>query len=247
MTYRFRAAAAAAALLAAGCGGSGSSAGIPAGGSAVSVRFVEGAPVLETLVNGVPTSIGAAYLTVDGATIAPAFRYGDVTPFVARPAGVQSVEARDSLGYSVGPLKTAALTAGKTYTAVVAGTYPNYRALAFAEPAGSGEASLAVYEASPAYPAADFGTFRASSGNGFKKLGSVRLGSVAAVSLGKAVSNLGAYAGKGSVPIGTLTVRQVDQFDGRNALPFHAASRFSVFVLDPAEGSGGPLFGSLDR
>ncbi|HEU5479276.1 MAG TPA: DUF4397 domain-containing protein [Candidatus Tumulicola sp.] len=247
MTHKFRAVAAAAALLAAGCGGSGSSAAIPGDSNRISVRFVEGAPVLETLVNGVPTSIGEAYLAVDAETIASSFPYGDVTPFVTRPAGVQSIEARDSLGYSVGPLKTDALPAGKSYTVVVAGTYPNYRALAFLETAGDGGASLAVYEASPAYPVADFGTFRASRGNGFKKLGSVRLGNVAAVSLGRTVANLGAYAGKGTVPIGTLTVRAVNQFDQRNALPFHSASRFSIFLLDPAAGSGGPLFGSLDQ
>lgn len=209
---------------------------------------MEGAPLLETLVGGVPTGLGTAYLAVDGRTVASSFPYGNVTPFVSLPAGTASVEALDSLGYSVGPLSTGALTAGKSYTVIVVGSYPSYRALAFAEPATGKGATMAVYQASPSLPSVDFGRFRASKSDDFAKLGSVRFGDVAAASLGTSVTNLGGYAGKGITPLpnGTLLPRQIDEFDARNALPFHAASRLSLFVVDPAASGLGPVFGSLD-
>lgn len=213
------------------------------------MRFVEGAPLLETLVNGVPTGLGLAYLAVDGRTVASSFNYGSVTPFVTLPAGAASVEALDSLGYSVGPLTTTTMVAGKSYTVIVVGSYPSYRALAFAEPAPSDGATLAIYEASPALPSVDFGRFAASKSNGFVKLGSAHLGEIATASLGKSATNVGGYVGKGvsPVPNGTLVPHQIDEFDGRNALPYHAASRLSLFVVDPSGSGLGPVFGSLDQ
>ena len=53
----------------------------------VTVRFADGAPSLETLINGVPADIGAAYLQVNGKTVASSFDYGTLTPFVTLPAG----------------------------------------------------------------------------------------------------------------------------------------------------------------
>jgi hypothetical protein len=212
------------------------------------VRFIEGAPNLETIINGVPQSIGAAYLSVDGATISSQFPYGEISQYTSLPAGVHAVEARSVSGYFVGPLKTDALQGGKSYTVIVLGSYPNYRAVAYEDPANDKNASLAVYEASPAFPTVDFGEFRAAQHSGFKRLGTVRLESVAAVSLGHGASDFGAYAGRGAVPLpnGALTIAQVDTFDSNNRLPFNNASRFSLFVLDPAPNAG-PVFGSLDR
>jgi hypothetical protein len=236
----------------AGCGaagGSSPSAVLPQAG-AVQVRFVEGAPSLEAIVNGTPTDLGAAYLRVNGQTVASTFPYGSVTPFSPVSAGVLAVEALDGLGYSVGPLKTPPLAAGKRYSVAVVGTYPRYRALAFEEPSGADGATLAVYAASPQFPSADFGKFRASSRSDFIKLGSVRFGSVAAVGLAETVSNFGAYVGTGTTPIsgGALTLSSVDPFDAHDALPFHNAARASLFLLDPQPGTGsGPVFGSLDR
>ena len=115
------------------------------------MRFAEGAPFLETLINGVPTDIGQAYLQVDGATVASTFTYGTVTQFSATSAGTHSLRALDELGYAVGPLKTPALSAGGRYTLALVGAYPNYRVLAFAEPSGDG-AQLSLYEASPSIP-----------------------------------------------------------------------------------------------
>ena len=97
-------------------------------------------------------------------------------------------------------------------------------------------------------PQADFGRFRASSHSDFKQVGSARLGDVATVSLGKSVSDFGAYAGKLSKPIGAFTLAQIDAFDSHNVLPFHAATRLSLFLFDAKSGSSiGPVFGSLDR
>ncbi len=216
------------------------------------MRFVEGAPSLETLINGVPTDIGtSAYLTVNGATVATSFLYGSRTPFVPVPAGVLSLTALDSLGFAVGPVKTtAALTAGKSYTVVLLGAYPNYHALTYEEPASTGNAVLALYEASPSFPTADFGRFSASSRSNFKKLGTARLGSVVTVSLGTSVSDLGGYVGKGTKPLfnGTVTPSSIDAFDTSNALPFNNANRLSLFVFDPKPGSSiGPVIGSLDQ
>jgi hypothetical protein len=235
--------------LVAGCGGgsSGATSTMPAQPGTVAVRFAEGAPSLEALVNGVPTDIGAAYLQVDGHTVASSFLYGTLTSFVTLPAGAHSLKALDTLGYFVGPLKTASLAGGGRYTLVVVGSYPNYSVLAFAEPKSSG-AQFSFYEASPSVPFADFGSFQASNHSNFKKLGSAHLGSVATVSLGKSVSNFGGYVGPAGAPLGALTPSQIDSFDSHNALPFHAAARLSLFLFDPKTGStSGPVFGSLDR
>jgi hypothetical protein len=215
------------------------------------VRFVEGAPVLEALVNGAPTDIGDAYLTVNGATVATSFPYGARTPFVPVPAGTLSLVALDSLGYAVGPIKTpASLSAGKSYTVVLVGAYPAYHALIFAEPASSSDAAMAVYEASPSFPSADFGRFTASSRSNFKKLGNARFGNLVQVTLGNSVTNFGGYVGTSTRPLpnGAVTPASVDGFDVNNALPFNNAARLSLFVFDPKPGSAsGPVFGSLDQ
>ena len=236
------------AVASAGCGGSGSSysAVPPTKAQTVTVRFVDGAPVLEALVNGVPTDIGAAYLQADGQTVTSSFSYGTMSSFTTTlPPGVRSLKALDTTGYFVGPLKTPALASGKRYTLIVVGTYPNYRVLAFEEPTGAG-AQLSLYEASPSVAAADFGSFSASSHSNFRKLGSAHLGGVATVSLGKSVSDFGGYVAVGSNQIGALTLAQIDSFDSRNALPFHRAARLSLFLFDPKPGSNGPVFGSID-
>jgi hypothetical protein len=237
-------------LALAACGGSSSStsSALPSEGASVRVRFVEGAPFLETPINGVPTDIGQAYLQVDGATVASTFTYGTVTQFSATSAGTHSLRALDELGYAVGPLKTPALSAGGRYTLALVGAYPTYRVIAFAEPASGGEAQLSLYEASPTVAQADFGGFRASSHSNFKRLGSATFGNVATVALGKSVSNFGGYAGPPSKPLGAFALAQIDAFDSHNALPFHAASRLSLFLFDAKSGSAnGPVFGSLDR
>ncbi len=236
-------------LALAACGGSSSSSSsaVPSEGASVRVRFAEGAPFLETLINGVPADIGPAYLQVDGATVASTFNYGTVTQFGATSAGTHSLRALDTLGYAVGPFKTPALSAGGRYTLALVGAYPNYRVLAFPEPSGDG-ATLSLYEASPSVPQADFGSFRASSGSEFKRLGSASFGNVATVPLGKTVSNFGGFAGPASAPLGQFSLVQIDSFDKHNVLPFHAATRLSLFLFDARGGSsGGPVFGSLDR
>ena len=247
------------------CGGSSSSSSSmpPVSSGTARVRFSEGAPELEALINGVPQDIGSAYLQVDGQTVSSEFDYGTLTNFLLLSPGVHSLEALDILGYRVGPVKVAALTAGKQYTLILVGTYPKYSVLGFEEPASSkGNAQLSLYEASPSVPSADFGSFTASSHKGFKQLGSAKLGNVVTVSLGASVSNFGGYTGHGNKPFtcgssppvlcGALTLAHVDTFDKHNELPFHNASRFSLFLFDAASGSssgtsGGPVFGSLDR
>ena len=220
----------------------------PTQAAPASVRFADGAPNLETLINGQPADIGSAYLQMNGSTVASSFNYGTLTPFVHISAGTHSLVARDELGYAVGPLKTTALSPGKRYTLIVVGAYPKYRVLTFEEPASSGDAQLSLYEASPAMPQADFGSFRASSDSGFKQVGSARLGEVTTVALGKNVSDFGAYAGKSSAPIATITPAQIDAFDRHNVLPFHVAARLSLFLFDAkSDSSIGPVFGSLDR
>jgi hypothetical protein len=212
------------------------------------VRFVDGAPSLETLINGYPQDIGAAYLQVNTQTVSSTFSYGSMTSFLNVTAGVLSLVARDTLGYAVGPLKTTNLTGGKTYTLVVVGSYPKYQVLTFEEPASSGSAALSLYNAAPSTPQASFGTFRASSHSDFRQRGSARFGGVTTVSLGKSVSNIGGYAGSTGSPIGTVTPSQIDVFDRHNALPYHNIARLSLFLFDPKSGSTiGPLFGSLDR
>ena len=247
MNFRPILAAAALAILAA-CNGSSSTSSIPPGGSGMAkARFVDGAPALEAIINGLPQNIGLAYLQVDGQTVTTTFDYGSISTFSPIPAGTHSLVALDDLGYRVGPLKTGALSAGKRYTLVVVGSYPNYRVLTFEEPSGSG-AQLSLYEASPKVPNADFGSFTASHHSNFKKLGSAAFGSVATVALGKSVNNFGGYAGKGTTPFynGALTAVQLNGFDKHNVLPFHNAARMSLFVFDQA-GSAGPVFGSLDQ
>ncbi|HEY2554398.1 MAG TPA: DUF4397 domain-containing protein [Candidatus Cybelea sp.] len=227
----------------------------------VRVRFAEGAPELDTIINGVPASIGLAYLRVNGQTVSSQFNYGTITPFLNTTPGTKSMTALDILGYRVGPLKSSPLTGGKDYTLVLVGTYPHYRVLTFEEPPDSkGGAQLSLYEASPAVPGADFGSFTASSQTNYKRLGSATLGNVATVSLGGQVTNFGGYAGKGTTPFvcgnhikcGDVTPASVDSFNKRNELPFHNASRLSLFLFDsnanPSGSAGaGPVFGSIDR
>jgi len=87
-----------------GCGGASSSSALPPQAGSVRVRFAEGAPLLETLIDGVPTDIGLAYLQVDGRTVATSFPYGTITPFTGVSAGKLSLRALDEAGYAVGPL-----------------------------------------------------------------------------------------------------------------------------------------------
>ncbi len=236
-------------------GGSGSSPGsssLPPTSGTAKVRFIDGAPSFETIIASTPQSIcspsSPCYLHVNGNTVTQLFSYGSMTPFVNVTAGTLSLVALDGAGYSVGPLKTTALTGGNRYTLVVVGAYPNYRVLTFEEPKNASGAQLSLYEASPMRPSIDFGSFRASSGTGLEKLGSARFGNVATVSLAKQVSDLGAYAGSGTHPIagGKLTLVQINGFDTHNELPFHSAGRVSLFLFDP-KGNTGPVFGSLDR
>jgi hypothetical protein len=217
--------------------------------SQAQVRFVEGSPALETEVGGVPIPLGTSFLQVNGVTIASQFEYGSITQFV-KASGVQTIRIADSLGYNIGPFTTPALAAGSTYSVVLAGTFPHYRLLTFQEPKPSSGATLAVYGASPAQRSADYGSFVASTGKGFKKLGNVRLGKLAVTSLGSAVTNFGAYVGRGTTPLsgGKLTLRAVDSFDRRSQLPFHNVSRISLFLLEPSGGSTlGPVIGIFDE
>src|SRR3984957_2458684 len=249
-------------LALAGCGGvsSSSSNGMPpAAASVVRVRFAEGAPSLETLINGVPQPIGSAYLRVNGQTVSSQFNYASITSFLNMTPGTKSMSALNTLGYRVGPFESSPLTGGKDYTLVLVGSYPDYRVLTFEEPGGSkGGAQLSLYEASPAAPKADFGNFTASSRSNYKRLGSATLGQVATASLDAHVTNFGGYAGKGTNPFicgsssnvcGDVTPASVNSFDKHNALPFHNASRFSIFIFDsnPYGTTTGPVFGSLDR
>jgi hypothetical protein len=234
------------ALAVAACGGtSGSS--VPAPAADARARFVDGAPELETMIAGRPQPIGTAYLQMDGSTVASSFAYGTFTSFVPLRSGAHELTARNEEGYSVGPLKTAPITAGDDYTLIVVGSYPNYRVLTFEEPQSTSGAQLSFYEASPAVPAADFGSFRASTESDFKKLGGARLGKVVTLSLGGHVADFGGFVGPPNAPIGTVEPKQVDAFDTRNVLPFHRAARLSLFLFDAVRGSSSPVFGSLDR
>jgi hypothetical protein len=214
------------------------------------VRFIEGAPLLETRVGGAPVGLGTSFLQVNKTTVASYFPYGWISAYSGYPAGVLSVRVLDSLGYSIGPFKTASLASGKSYSIALVGTYPHYKLLTFADAAPStGGASLAVYEASPAAPKVDFGTFNVKGNTGYWELGSARVGALEVRSLGKRVSGTGAYVGTGTTPMtgGTIALQSVDSFDRRNLLPFHNVSRLSLFVLDPLSGSLlGPVFGVLD-
>ncbi len=246
----FAAASVAAALLTA-CGGSnGSTPPASSTSGTVQLRFLEGAPSLEALVGGQPTDIGPAYLSVGGTTVASSFPYAALTTFGSFPAGAQSIEALDSVGYKVGPLKTTALVAGKRYTIAVIGAYPHYKAIAFQEPDSKTDVSLTAYGASPGTPQIDFGSFHASGKPQYQPLGSVSLGNVVSVALGAHVTNFGGYIGHGAKPVtgGALTVHDVNSFDSSNVLPFHAANRFSLFFIDPKPGEQlGPVVGSLDQ
>jgi hypothetical protein len=209
---------------------------------------MEGAPELDALIGGVPSSIGNAYLRVDGQTVASLFNYGTLTPYTTMPSALRSLTARDTLGYAVGPLKIPTLTAGGFYTLILVGSYPNYSVLAFADPTTGSGAQLSLYEASPSVPQAAFGTFSASSSSNFKQRGSAKFGNVATVSIGKSVSNIGGYVGTPGNVLGKLTLAQVDPHNKHNVLPFHVATRLSLFLLDPGTGTvPGPVFGSLDR
>jgi hypothetical protein len=233
----------------AGCGGAGSSTPSTAV-TKTQVRFVEGAPLLETLINGVVQPISSPYLTVNGATVASSFLYSTRTQFVPVSSGTLTLVARDSFGNAISPVKTStALAAGKSYTVILVGSYPKYTALTFEEPAPSANATLALYEASPSFANADFGSFRVSTHSGFKKLGSAHFGSLVTVSLGKNVSDFGGYVGTGTNPLpsGALSLASVASLDTKNVLPFNDGGRLSLFVFDPAQGSvAGPVFGSLD-
>ncbi|MBV8489532.1 MAG: DUF4397 domain-containing protein [Candidatus Eremiobacteraeota bacterium] len=224
----------------------------------VHVRFLEGAPELETNVAGAPQALGlSSFLTVNGQTVssggAYGFAYQWMTQFINVQTGAQTLKVYDSIGYSVGPFTTPPLKAGSFYTVAIVGTYPKYKLLTFNEPAPSTGAALSVYEASPTKPAVDFGTFvagKACAGTfaGYKKLGSARLGSVVTVSLGKSIQGFGAYVGSGTTPIGNASVPpcHVNAFDVKNALPFTNAHRLSLFLLD-AGSYPSPVLGALDR
>jgi hypothetical protein len=247
------------ALASSGCGGSSysSSSSIPPSAGNAQVRFIDGAPSLETIIGSIPQNIcpgpsAPCYLQVNGQTLTQLFYYGSITNFMPLSAGVHSMRALDTSGYAVGPLKTASLVAGHTYTLVVVGAYPKYEVLTFEEPKSSGGAQLSLYEASPSVPDIDFGRFKALGSSGFEKLGSAQLGNVVTVGLGKSVTDLGGYAGHGTTPImcsgrkcGALTVAQINSFDTNSALPFNNAGRLSLFFFD-LNGTKGPVFGSLD-
>ena len=224
---------------------------MPAQAQQAKVRFIDGAPLLETLIGGVLQGLGSdVYLQVDSQTVASSFTYGSMTTFLPTPAGVHSLTARNTEGYAVGPLKTTALAAGKRYTLVLVGSYPNYKVLTFEEPAASDEAGISLYEASPSVPDAAFGSYTVSTNSDFKQLGTAHFGDVVTVSLGKSVTDTGGYVGAASKPLGAIAPSQVNTFDTDNALPFHKAARLSLFLFDPASGSGsttGPVFGSLDQ
>lgn len=241
---------AAVALAAGGCNGSGST---PSTAPAkAQVRFAEGAPKLEAVINGVLQELSGTYLTVNNATVASSFTYGTFTPFVPVPAGTLTLNALEPVGYALGPVKTnAPVAAGNSYTVILAGNYPKYTALVFEEPPASTNASLSLYEASPARPSADFGRYKVSTNSNFAKLGRAHYGSVVTVSLGKSVVDFGGYVGNGNHPLfnGAIALSAVDSLDATNALPFNNAGRLSLFLFDPNSGGlpSGPVFGSLDQ
>jgi len=214
------------------------------------VRFAEGAPNLEAVINGVVQELSGTYLTVNNATVATSFVYGTFTPFVPIAPGTLTLNALDSNGNALGPVKTnVAVASGKSYTVVLAGNYPKYSALVFEEPSSSTNASESLYNAAPSRQSADFGRFTVSTHSNFKKLGSAHYGGVTTLSLGSEVADFGGYVGTGSRPLlnGALAVSSVNPLDTNNALPFNSAARLSLFLFDPKSGSSsGPVFGSLD-
>jgi hypothetical protein len=233
-----------------GCSSSNSTPAVSTVSDFAHVRFIEAAPILEALVNGVPTGLGnSEYLSVDGTTTSSQFPYGYLTAYAEFHAGTQSIEVLDELGYKVGPLKTDVLSAGKQYTIAIVGSYPNYKTIVFEDPAPSSSARLALYQAAPLTPSVDFGRFAASSQSNFVKLGSAAYASVVTVALGSKVTDFGGYAGRGNKPFahGALTLEDVNSFDVRNVLPFNAAGRLSLFVLDPPSSANVPtVIGNLD-
>jgi hypothetical protein len=234
-----------------GCSSSSASV-VPSQGGTALVRFVDGAPSLETIEGSTPQNIcpvatAPCYLQVNGKSVTQDFYYGSISRFTSLPAGTLSLVARDVLGYSVGPIKTTALAAGKSYTIIVVGAYPDYSALTFDEPASTGAAQLSLYEASPAVPQSGFGSFRASTKSDFKQLGTATLGNVATVTLGKSVTDFGGYAGPASSPYGAFTLSQINAFDKHDVLPFNAATRLSLFLFDNPGSTTGEVFATLDQ
>jgi hypothetical protein len=231
-----------------GCNGSNSTSSSSTAEKA-QVRFAEGSPSLITIINGVPQQLSGAYLSVNGATVALSFPYGAITPFVPMSAGTLALTALDVRGDALGPIKTTTpLTAGKSYTVILVGTYPKYSALVYEEPTASSTASVSLYAASPSHASADFGSFAVSTHANFRKLGSARYGSVVTAALAKSVNDFGGYVGNGTqaLPNGTVALSSINTLDVTNSLPFNNATRLSLFLFD-ANGSSGPVFGSLDQ
>ncbi len=202
---------------------------------------------LEALINGVPTQLESVYLRVNGQTLASSFDYGTITQYYDVSPGTASLSALDTSGYRVGPLRSPGLSAGKRYTLILLGSYPNYSVLAYEEPPASAGAQLSLYEASPTAPKAEFGTFAASAHSHFTQLGTASLGSVTTVALGKHVTNVGGYVAAAGGRLGTVTPSQLNSFDRHNELPFHAIARLSLFLFDPISQGANPVFGSLDQ
>src|ERR1700735_1477990 len=151
MKFRLAGVAVGALLAVTACGGSSSSSSSmpPVSNGMARVRFADGAPELEALINGVPQDIGNAYLQVDGQTVSSAFDYGTLTNFLFLSPGAHSLGALDILGYRVGPVKSSIMSDNKDYTKILVGRYPQYRVLTFEEPAGSkANVQLSLYEAS---------------------------------------------------------------------------------------------------
>jgi len=218
----------------------------------IQVRFVDGAPELDGIIGSTPQPVCkgpsvSCYLQVDGQTVSSQLYYGYMTPFVQVSAGSLSLVAADTSGYTVGPLKTTTLTDGGRYTIIIVGTYPNYKALAYPEPASSSDARVSLYAAAPPLSQTQFGSFRASTNSGYTQLGSARFGQVTTVSIGKSVSDFGAFAGPAGKPLGTQTPEQINGFDVRNALPFHAIDRLSLFLFAGSGSTPIQIFGSLDQ
>lgn len=237
------------------CGGSNAtSQSVPSTGAVqgVQVRFVDGASELDTVIGSTPQAIckgpsASCYLQVNGETVSNQLYYSYITPFTHVNAGTLSLVAADTSGYTVGPLKTATLTGGARYTIVIVGTYPNYKTLAYQEPASSSNAEVSLYQAAPPLSQVAFGSFRASTNAGYKQLGTANFGEVTTVPVGKSVSDFGGYAGAAGKPIGTQTPQQINDFDARNALPFHAVNRLSLFLFAGTGSTPIQVFGSLDQ
>jgi hypothetical protein len=237
------------------CGGSNSSSQtVPPTGAVedVQVRFVDGATELDGIIGSTPQPVCkgpsvSCYLQVNGQTVSSQLYYSYITPFTHFNAGTLSLVAADTSGYTVGPLKTATLAAGGRYTIVIVGTYPNYKAVAYQEPASSSDAEVSLYEAAPALSQAAFGSFRVSTNSGYKQLGTAHFGQVTTVSVGKSVSDFGGYAGAAKKPIGTQTPERINGFDVRNVLPFHAIGRLSLFLFAGTASTPIQVFGSLDQ